>query len=128
MTIADGVKSPVRTPEQGSCWYLDVHLEGPGSRVFQEIPTGFNAFIYSLGPAPIRVGGADSLESKQIHKPYHTLVLSNKANVTDPKVDITTVPQENGVWIEHAGNQAGQEARLVVIAGQPLNQKVYQYG
>ena len=115
----------MRTPDQGSCWYLDVHLEGPGSRVFQEIPTGFNAFIYTLGPAPIRVGDGHLLES---HQPFHTLVLTNKANITDASVDPSTVPQENGVWIEHVGTEAGQEARLVVIAGQPLDQKVYQYG
>jgi redox-sensitive bicupin YhaK (pirin superfamily) len=117
------VESPVRTPEQGSCWYLDVRLDSPGSRVFQEIPTGFNAFIYTFGVAPIRVGD----ESLEAHQPYHTLVLTNKANVTDPKVDPSTVPQENGVWIEHAGKE-GQEARFVVIAGQPLDQKVFQYG
>lgn len=118
----------MRTPEQGSCWYLDVHLDGPGSRVFQEIPTGFNAFIYTLGPAPIRVGDNTTLEGQQVYQPYHTLVLTNKATVTDATTDPTTVPQENGVWIEHAGTEQGQKGRVVVIAGQPLDQKVFQYG
>jgi hypothetical protein len=91
--------------------------------VFQEIPTGFNAFIYTFGEAPVRVGD----ESLEAHQPYHTLVLTNKANISDAKVDPSTVPQENGVWIEHAGTE-GQEGRVVVVAGQPLNQKVFQYG
>lgn len=117
-----GVKSPVRTPAHGSCWYLDVTLDKPGDRIFQEIPTGFNSFIYTLGPANIRVGG-----SEKIQEPYHTLVLSNKAQVSDPHTDPATVPQENGVWIEHAGKE-GEQARLVVIAGEPLDQKVFQMG
>ncbi|UZJ53203.1 hypothetical protein CBS101457_002523 [Exobasidium rhododendri] len=123
-----GVQSPVRTPSQGSCWYLDIVLDGPGSKIFQEIPTGFNAFIYGLGPAPIRVGDGTSLESRQTHEPFHTLVLSNKANVTDATVDPATVPQENGVWIEHVGTKADQGTRVVVVAGQPLDQEVFQYG
>lgn len=120
------MQSPVRTPDKGSCWYLDINLNEPGSRIFQEIPTGFNAFIYTLGPAPIRVGGKS--DSSELHDPYYTLVLSNKANVTDAKVDPATVPQENGVWIENAGKEEGQAARLIVVAGQPLDQEVFQYG
>lgn len=122
-----GVDSPVRTPEHGGCWYLDVRLDKPGSRIFQEIPTGFNSFIYTLGPAAIRVGDSSAPDGQQVHEPYHTLVLSNKAQIDDPKVDPSTVPQENGVWIEHAGKE-GEEARFVVIAGEPLDQRVYQHG
>jgi redox-sensitive bicupin YhaK (pirin superfamily) len=70
------------------------------------------------------VGKPDSNEAKQVYDPYHTLVLSNQGR----GFDAGSVPQENGVWIEHAGTQADQKARVVVIAGQPLDQEVYQYG
>lgn len=133
-----GVESPVRTPDQGACWYLDVTLSKPGARIFQEIPTGFNAFIYSMGPAPIRVGSSDapaeqlatssSPSSLSIHEAYHTLVLSNLASISDPRIEPASVPQENGVWIEHAGTDTNETARLVVIAGQPLDQQVVQHG
>lgn len=122
-----GVESPVRTPSKGGCWYLDVTLAKPGDRIFQEIPTGFNAFIYTLGPAPIRVGDAAGPGS-QVHERHHTLVLSNQAQISDPRIDPASVPQENGVWIEHAGADGAQEARLVVIAGEPLDQPVFQHG
>lgn len=122
-----GVKSPVRTPERGGCDYYDIRLDAPGARIFQQIPTGYNAFIYSFGDANIKVGDASSTASQQTYEPYNTLVLSNKAQISDPKVDPSTVPQENGVWVEHAGKQ-GQEARLVLIAGEPLDQRVFQHG
>jgi len=122
-----GVESPVRTPDRGGCWYFDVTLEHPGARIFQEIPTGYNSFIYTFGAAKVRVGDQSTPTGQKEYEQYNTLVLSNKAQVTDPKVDPSTVPQENGVWIEHAGEE-GQEARFVVIAGEPLDQRVFQHG
>ncbi|PWN95800.1 hypothetical protein FA09DRAFT_301049 [Tilletiopsis washingtonensis] len=104
-----GVKSPVRSPERGQCWYLDVRLNKPGARVFQPIPTGWTAFIYVGDSAPIKVGDDASLAA---HEKFHTLVLSNKAVVTDPKTDPST----------------GEEGRAFVIAGMPLDQTVYQHG
>lgn len=129
-----GVESPVRTPDQGACWYLDVTLKKPGARIFQEIPTGFNSFIYTMGPAPIRIGTPDApgasnpIEASTAHEAFHTLVLSNMASISDPKTDPASVPQETGVWVEHVGTKEGEEARFVVIAGEPLDQKVVQHG
>ena len=108
--MTDGVTSPVRSPEDGACWYFDVTIHKSGSHVFQEIPPGFNAFVYTMGPANIKVGSDPSSES---HEPYHTLVLSNQSG------------EENGVKVTHDGKK-NEKARFVVIAGQPLNQSVVQ--
>lgn len=116
-----GVESPVRSPENGGTWFLDVRLHKPGAKVFQEIPEGWTAFAYTLGPAPVKIGSAEggagpgASASQDIHAPYHTLVFD--AN-----------PGSNGVWIEHAGTDESQEARLMLYAAQPLDQEVYQYG
>ena len=101
-----------------------MRLNKPGARVFQPIPTGWNAIIYVGDSAPIKVGDDASLAA---HEKFHTLVLSNKAVITDPKTDPSTVPQETGVWLEHAGKE-GEEGRAFVIAGMPLDQTVYQHG
>ena len=99
-----GVKSPIALPKNGGVLYLDVRLE-PKGRIFQEIPVGFNAFIYTL-TGQIRIG--NDLET---HDQYHTMVLSNSS--------------ETGVWIENVGDV---EARLALVAGEPLDQEVFQYG
>ncbi len=44
---------------------------------------------------------------------------------------MTRDKQENGVWIEHAaaaGEAGAKAANFVLIAGQPLDQPVMQYG
>lgn len=111
-----GVESPVRSPRNGGTWYLDIKLDKPGAKIFQEIPQGWTSFIYTLGPAAIKVGGtsAVSLTSSNIYQAFHTLVLDAR-------------PDTNGVWLEHSGAQ-GEEARLMLYAAQPLDQEVYQYG
>lgn len=124
-----------------------------GERVFQPIPPGWNAFVridYSSqtggnqsvillpGPAPCRpelihsfslsphlrnlqqiytlegetlVG--DSLASSEPIKQYHTAVLSNNEG-------------ETGVWLESASSSG--RARFVLVAGEPLEQQIYQSG
>lgn len=110
-----GVSSPVRTAENGGCHYYEIKLDSPGARIFQQIPAGWTAFVYTIGlkadNAPIRIG-----DSPVEHAPNHTLVL-------DPADDTA-----NGVWIEHAGTKEGEVAHFVVIAGQPLDQEVHQHG
>lgn len=103
-----GQESPVRTPEHGGTWFLDVRLQ-PGGKLFQELPEGWTAFMYTLGPGSIRVGG-----QTEVLRPFHTLVLSDG-------------PGDNGVAIEHSGDDAS-EARLVLFAAQKLDQEVHQYG
>ena len=53
--FSDGVESPVRSPKNGECWYFDIKLQ-PGGKVFQPIPTGWTAFLFSLPGGNIKVG------------------------------------------------------------------------
>ncbi|KDN43957.1 hypothetical protein K437DRAFT_278698 [Tilletiaria anomala UBC 951] len=126
-----GVESPVRSPANGECWYFDVKL-APGGKIFQPLPTGWNAFLYTLPGGNITIGSNAAASSGEEYQPYHTLVLSNKAAIASAS-EATAMDrsrQENGVWIAHASTTAAEaeEARFVLIAGQPLDQEVWQYG
>ncbi|KAK0552385.1 RNA pol II transcription cofactor [Tilletia horrida] len=108
-----GAKSPVRSPEAGGCWYFDITLQ-PGGRVFQPLPKGWNAFLYSISGA-LKVGKKDKVFDK-----YHTLVLSNAGDDSE----------EDGVWLEHASVEGAEaeEARFFLVAGKPLQQTVVSAG
>ncbi|KAK2466958.1 hypothetical protein APHAL10511_001216 [Amanita phalloides] len=98
-----GVDSPVRP--LGGCWYFHMIFQDKTS-LFQDIPSGWTAFIYVL-KGSVAVGP----DSAPIHGAYHTLVLSSDRNQT-------------GVAI--SGVEKGTE--LILIAGEPLNQTVFQHG
>lgn len=120
-----GVISPVRNADKGQCWYFLITLK-PGGKVFQPLPTGWNAFIYSLPGAQIYVG--DASDPKNLFEPFHTLVLTNKAQIESERdaIEMDRSKQENGVWLTHGGGE--QDATFALIAGRPLDQDVYQYG
>ena len=82
--------------------YLDIHLE-PGARFEQPLPTSHNAFVYVYrGEAKV----AETLVQRQ-----RMAILAQSA-------------EADGVSL-----QAGAEAtRLILIAGQPLNEPIAQYG
>ena len=82
--------------------YLDIHLE-PGARFEQPLPTSHNAFAYVYrGEAMV----AETLVQRQ-----RMAILAQSADA-------------DGVSI-----QAGAEAtRLILIAGQPLNEPIAQHG
>lgn len=84
---------------EGGCYYYDVKL-APTTSVFQEIPEGWTAFLYTLSGAVVVDGG-------QSYGPSHTVVLSSK-------------PGQNGVQLSSASTS--EETRFVLIAGEPLNQ------
>ncbi|EPQ25631.1 uncharacterized protein PFL1_06811 [Pseudozyma flocculosa PF-1] len=107
-----GAKSPIELPQNGGVVYVDVRLEGKG-RIFQEIPRGFNAFMYTL-KGKVRVG--DDAQGA-VYDRYHTMVLSNEPE-----------SGANGVWIENASDDVSDEARFILVAGEPLSQGVVQYG
>ncbi|KAH8106708.1 RmlC-like cupin domain-containing protein [Cristinia sonorae] len=98
-----GVESPVRPV--GGCWYFHVLFDKKGSSIFQEIAPGWTAFIYTL-KGSILVGN-----ETVPHESYHTLVLSSD-------------PAETGVKI----TAAEDDSNFVLIAGEPLDQTVFQYG
>ncbi|CAF1213840.1 unnamed protein product [Adineta steineri] len=97
------VKSPVytRTPTM----YLDFTLK-PNSPVFtQEIPKGWNAFIYILN------GQGEFGSKKTEADAHHALILSQNGD---------------GIDFRNTGNNS--DCRFVLIAGQPLNEPVVQHG
>jgi redox-sensitive bicupin YhaK (pirin superfamily) len=94
-----GVKGAVQRPDTEPL-YLDVHLPG-GARFVQEIPAGHNALTYT----------------------YRGSV----------KVSGTTVPDQHMAVLASDGAPAilletDAPARLLVIAGKPLNEPIAQYG
>ncbi|KAL7283313.1 hypothetical protein ACG7TL_002742 [Trametes sanguinea] len=97
-----GVESPVRP--LGGCWYFHVIFSKAAS-VFQDLPAQWTAFIYTL-KGQLRVGSDPT-----VYQPYHTLVLSS-------------APDETGVEL----TATADDTEFVLIAGEPLDQTVVQYG
>ncbi|KAL1762206.1 RmlC-like cupin domain-containing protein [Schizophyllum commune] len=97
-----GVESPVKP--YGGCWYFHVIMSKKGSSIFQDC--GWTAFIY-LFKGAVTVGDETTPNEK-----YHTLVLDSGKD------------GETGVSITSA--EDGTE--FVIVAGEPLDQPVVQYG
>jgi len=81
--------------------YLDLHLPA-GSRFTQTLPVGHNAFVYVYRGAVEIAGRSVSTQ--------HLAILANDE-------------QADGVVIE-----ATSDAKVLLIAGQPLNEPIAQYG
>ncbi|GAA5888490.1 hypothetical protein JCM5296_000649 [Sporobolomyces johnsonii] len=101
------VSSPVRP--LGGCWFADVIFDKKGDKVFHRVPKGWNAFIYTL-EGEVLIGPSTPTTSNRIQA-FHTAVLSNQDG-------------ETGVELESATDRA----RLVVVAGEPLDQEIVQHG
>lgn len=97
-----GVESPVRP--LGGCWYFHVIFDKQAT-IFQEIPSGWTAFMYIL-KGSVRIGS-----ETQAQKPFHTIVLSSNRDETGVSL---TATEDN--------------TEFVLIAGEPLDQTVAQYG
>ena len=81
--------------------YLDVHMP-QGSRFEQALPAGHNAFLY-VYRGEVRIGDQAIPEKRMA-------ILAN-------------VPQADGVVID-----ASTDAKLILVAGQPLKEPIVQYG
>lgn len=92
---------------QGGCWYFDISLKKADASVFQAIPSGWTTFAYILD-GTIKFGEGDTA---QIKDQYNTVVFSNKN-------------EQNGVALQAVSDNC----RLVLIAGEPLDQPVVQMG
>ncbi|KAF8590579.1 pirin domain-containing protein [Ramaria rubella] len=99
-----GIDSPVRP--QGGCWYFHVIFKKKSS-IFLEIPIGWTSFLYIMKGNIIVSRNDDSPQEE----PFHTLVLSAASNETGVAVDATK-----------------DDTEFVLIAGEPLDQEVVQYG
>lgn len=80
--------------------FLDVHLPAD-SRFFQPLPAGHNAFTYTYR-GRVRVGGTEVPDR-------HMAILANDG--------------AEGVAID-----AGEDAKMLIVAGQPLREPIVQYG
>ena len=99
----DSVKELAYTP----VWLLDFTVK-PGGTVQQNLPMGWNAFAYTLEGTVTFGAGKDA---KTIEK-YHNAVFEQKGDSV-----VATVSQD-----------AKEDARFVLVAGLPLDQKIVQYG
>ena len=89
------------TREATAPLYLDLHLPA-GARFEQPLPAGHNAFVYAYR-GEVRIG-AETLPAQRM------AILANDA-------------EADGVVIEATG-----EAKVLLIAGRPLNEPIAQYG
>ncbi|KAI8806892.1 RmlC-like cupin domain-containing protein [Cladochytrium replicatum] len=80
--------------------YLDVRLD-PGARFEQTIPDGYTTIVYVL-EGKIKVGGAGVVERHQLG------ILGNDGS--------------------HSLIEAEQNARLLLVAGEPINEPIIQHG
>ena len=101
----DSVKDLAYTP----VWIFDVTIK-PGGTITQELPKGWNAFAYTLSGLVSFSNGTE--KAPEAVSPYHNVVFEQAG-------DSVTASVEEG---------AAEEARFMLIAGQPLDQEIVQYG
>jgi hypothetical protein len=88
---------------------LDLTLP-PGSRFDAELPAGHNAFAYVFAKTPVVIGGAGATAVE----PDRMAILANDAG-------------SDGVRFSVSG-EAGESARVLLVAGRPLGEPIAQYG
>ena len=94
---------------RGGAYYYDIKLKSPSASIFQPLPAGWTAFVYTLSGS--LVVGSDTSKA---YPPSTTVVLSSKK-------------AEEGVQLTAADGAQG-ETRFVLISGEPLSQPVVQHG
>ncbi|PGH09608.1 hypothetical protein AJ79_05664 [Helicocarpus griseus UAMH5409] len=113
----DSVRDLAYTP----VWIFDITIR-PGGKIAQTLPQGWNAFAYTLAGTT-------------------TFGAASDANTTpssrlDDSSSAKTVGAFHNVVFDKAGDfvhasaaaDAQEESRFMLVAGQPLDQKVVQYG
>lgn len=99
----DSVRDLAYTP----IWLLDVSIK-PGGRISQSLPQGWNAFAYTLEGTTV----FGSNDSTQLVKQYHNVVFDQEGDYVEMSVP----------------DNAESGSRIFLVAGQPLDQQVVQYG
>ncbi|KAJ3548059.1 hypothetical protein NM208_g1196 [Fusarium decemcellulare] len=100
----ESVKDLAYTP----VWYLDVEIQ-PGGTLVQPLPRGWNAFSY------VFEGSADFVSKAGV------------STTVDQYGTVLYKPSGDAISIQVPGN-AGRSARLLIIAGQILDQPIVQHG
>lgn len=99
----DSLKELAYTP----VWLLDVTIQ-PGGTLEQRLPTGWNAFAYNLNGSVVWDTGATTQQINQ----YHITVFEQKGDEVKASVP----------------SSAAEAARIMIVAGLPLDQPIVQYG
>lgn len=99
----DSVRDLAYTP----VWILDITIK-PGGRISQPLPQGWNAFAYTLAGETV----FGSNDSTRIVKEFTNVQFEQAGDFVE-----LSVPEN-----------ADKDARIFLVAGQPLDQKVVQYG
>jgi redox-sensitive bicupin YhaK (pirin superfamily) len=99
----DSVKELAYTP----VWIMDVNVQ-PGGKVTQPLPANWNAFAYTLSGSTRFGTGENQTEVAQ----FHNVVFE----------------QEGDSITAEVAADAKEPGRFFLVAGQPLDQKVVQYG
>ncbi|KAF8797981.1 hypothetical protein BYT27DRAFT_7203669 [Phlegmacium glaucopus] len=94
-----GAESPVRP--LGGCWFFHITFKEEG-KMFQDLPSGWTSFLYILNS--FVTVGAEAVEV------FNTAILSS-------------APSQTGVSLSGI-----KGTELVLVAGEPLDQTVFQYG
>ena len=107
----DSVRDLAYTP----VWILDVTLR-PGGKITQDLPKGWNAFAYTLA-GKTNFGETDSSAPQS----------SSPSKTVDEYYNV--VFEQAGDYVfASAPEDASEDSRFMLIAGKPLDQKVFQYG
>ncbi|KAL4877803.1 RmlC-like cupin domain-containing protein [Aspergillus karnatakaensis] len=89
-------------------WYLDITVRS-GGRVKQPLPVGWNSFVYVLeGSASFQSGEEDSGVTV---RQYENVIF-----------DVA------GTHVEVSVPEGGEGARVLLLAGEPLDQRIVHYG
>lgn len=101
----DSVKDLAYSP----VWLLDIIVR-PGGQVAQPLPQGWNSFLYTIE------GGATTFapgtSSERVVGKYNVLVWEKEGDLITAKVD----------------EGANEPSRFILVAGQPMDHPVVQYG
>lgn len=100
----DSVRDLAYTP----VWFLDITVR-PGGKIEQDLPANWNAFAYVLSGV---VDFSNGTSNPTTVTPYHNVVFGQTG-------DSVNISVEEG---------ASEEARIIFVAGQPLDQPIVQYG
>lgn len=100
----DSVRDLAYTP----VWFLDITIKA-GGRLEQDLPANWNSFAYVLSGVADFSNGTSKPTTVT---PYHNVVFGQKG-------DGVNISVEEG---------ASEDARIILVAGQPLDQPIVQYG
>ncbi|KAI9654140.1 MAG: hypothetical protein M1831_005494 [Alyxoria varia] len=92
-------------------WLLDVRIR-PGGKLVQNMPSGWNVFAYTWDGTTKFSGGQSGSDGTKTAEKYHNVVFEQAGDAVVAEVDV----------------DAESDARFILVAGMPLDQKVVQYG